>query len=345
MTEQRRLAAARRTLRLADGLPLPVADRRRQSRAARSSASRRTSSRRACTQFNVIVEKEFSGNVIVGRLRRLARRQRRVRRAATSISRRSAPGAIQPRRRLLRAAAERHDDRPVRERLRVELQRAAAGLPAPPSRRPVVQLELHAGAQRRGRSRRRGTSSSIERFDADIDIRHRFVFSANYELPFGRSLTGVAKRAARRLAGQRASPTGRAACRSTSPTRRRASNTARRSDRPNLVGEPELDDPTIAQLVQHRGVRSRSRSNTVGNVAAQRAARAAAAAPRSVALQGRRADGGDQAAVARSRSTTSPTRRTSPTRIARSATPGFGTITSTGNSIPRQMQFALKLLF
>ena len=33
----------------------------------------------------------------------------------------------------------------------------------------------------------------IERFDADFDVRHRIVFSANYELPFGRSFTGVMK--------------------------------------------------------------------------------------------------------------------------------------------------------
>jgi hypothetical protein len=33
----------------------------------------------------------------------------------------------------------------------------------------------------------------IEHFDADFDIRHRFVFSANYELPFAQSSSGVVK--------------------------------------------------------------------------------------------------------------------------------------------------------
>ena len=35
--------------------------------------------------------------------------------------------------------------------------------------------------------------SVIERFDADFDVRHRFVFSANYEIPFGQSFTGAAR--------------------------------------------------------------------------------------------------------------------------------------------------------
>ncbi|PYR30198.1 MAG: hypothetical protein DMF92_09290, partial [Acidobacteria bacterium] len=33
--------------------------------------------------------------------------------------------------------------------------------------------------------------SQIERFNADNDVRHRFAVTANYELPFGRSLTGA----------------------------------------------------------------------------------------------------------------------------------------------------------
>ena len=42
--------------------------------------------------------------------------------------------------------------------------------------------------------------------NSDFDVRHRFVFTANYELPFGKSLTGVARQRDRRMGSERNLP-------------------------------------------------------------------------------------------------------------------------------------------
>jgi hypothetical protein len=84
--------------------------------------------------------------------------------------------------------------------------------------------------------------SRIERYDADNDVRHRFAVTANYELPFGRSLTGAMGQL---LANWQIN--GLAAWQSGLPFN--TTNAAARAntggaDRPNLVGDPSLADPT-----------------------------------------------------------------------------------------------------
>jgi carboxypeptidase family protein len=182
----------------------------------------------------------------------------------------------------------------------------------------------------------------IERFDADFDIRHRFVFSANYELPFGQSAGGAMKQ----LAGgwqvngvlflQSGLPFN-----VTNSTAR--ANTSAANDRPNLVGDPGLSSPTVDQWFDVAAFAAQP-INTVGN------------APRNV-LHGppqRRLD----LSVFKNVLLTSQTRlqlrvecynlTNTPSFANPNAAlgaPGFGSVTSIGNSIPRQMQFAAKLLF
>ena len=182
----------------------------------------------------------------------------------------------------------------------------------------------------------------LERFDADFDIRHKVVFSANYELPFGRSLTGAAKTL---LAGWQVN--GVAFWQSglpfnvTNSTAR--SNTGAGNDRPNLVGDPNLDNPTVEQWFNIAAFAPQA-INTVGN------------APRNV-LHGppqRRLDLSvfkDFALNATTRlqvriegyNVTNTPSFANP--ISGLGAPGFGSLNSIGNSIPRQMQFAVKLLF
>ena len=85
--------------------------------------------------------------------------------------------------------------------------------------------------------------SRIERYDADNDVRHRFAVTVNYELPFGRSLTGAA--------GQVLAMAGQCLASWQSGLPFNMTNAAARTntggaDRPNLVGDPELADPTYS---------------------------------------------------------------------------------------------------
>jgi hypothetical protein len=85
----------------------------------------------------------------------------------------------------------------------------------------------------------------VERFDAPNDVRHRWVLTANYELPFARSRNGVTGAAfggwqinaiAQWQTGIPFDITNAAA----------RANTGG-NDRPNLVGDPSLDQPTIGR--------------------------------------------------------------------------------------------------
>ena len=184
--------------------------------------------------------------------------------------------------------------------------------------------------------------SVVERFDADFDIRHRFVFSANYEIPFGGSFTGAAKRV---LAGWQVNgvaywQTGLPFNVTNSTAR---ANTSAGADRPNLSGDPTLSNPTVEQWFNTAAFTAQT-INTIGN------------APRN-ALHGppqRRLDlslfkdvslGATaklQLRVEGYNVTNTPSFANPNAAL---GAPGFGSVTSIGNSIPRQMQFAVKVLF
>src|SRR6185436_7193964 len=103
----------------------------------------------------------------------------------------------------------------------------------------------------------------IERFDADFDVRHRFVFSANYEIPFGRSFTGVAKQilAGWQINGVAYWQSGLAFNVTNSTAR---ANTSAGNDRPDQVGDPDIANPTVAQWFNVAAFAPQT-NNTVGN--------------------------------------------------------------------------------
>ena len=181
----------------------------------------------------------------------------------------------------------------------------------------------------------------IERYDSDFDVRHRFVLSANYELPFPRTASGPVHAV---FAGWQVN--GVAVLQSGIPFTV-ANGTARSNtggtDRPNQLGNPQLDNPTVAQWFDVTAFAAEP-INTAGNTGRN-------------TLHGppmRRLD----LSLFKNVDLTASTRLQLRAEVfnltntpsfsnpnANFGTAGFGSITSTGNNIPRQMQFAVKVLF
>ena len=102
--------------------------------------------------------------------------------------------------------------------------------------------------------------SRVERYDADNDIRHRFAVTVNYELPFGRSLTGAAGQV---LANWQINAL--AAWQSGLPlniTNAAARTNTGGADRPNLIGDQACRSD-LHRLVQYRGLQAQP-VNTIG---------------------------------------------------------------------------------
>lgn len=183
----------------------------------------------------------------------------------------------------------------------------------------------------------------IERFDWDIDVRHRWVMTANYELPWGKSLEGLA-------GGLVAGWQVNAVAFWNSGLPFDVTNGAPRSntggnDRPNLTGDPNLpgSERTLQRWFNTAAFTAQPQF-TAGNT------------PRNV-LHGpsqRRLDlslfkdfrvGGDARIQVRAEIYNLTNTANFANPDGRFGTPAFGTISSTGNSIARQMQFAAKLIF
>jgi hypothetical protein len=184
-------------------------------------------------------------------------------------------------------------------------------------------------------------ASVTERYDSNFDVRHRFVFSANYELPFLAAAKGVAHAL---LADWQVNAV--ASYHTGTPftvTNGTARSNTGGTDRPNQVGNPELDNPTIAQWFDINAFVAQP-INTVGNTGSNTLhgpsyKRIDLSLFKNVPLNGQvrlqlRAEvfnvfntpsfGNPNAALGNA---------------------GFGSVITTGNNIPRQMQFAAKVLF
>ena len=183
----------------------------------------------------------------------------------------------------------------------------------------------------------------MEWSDAPLDIRHRWVLTANYELPWGRDLTGVRGAV---LSGWQVNAlafyqTGLPFTVTNSAARMNTGGT----DRPNMTGDPEL--PSSERTLQrwfNTSVFQAQPQFTPGNAPA-------------TTLHGppnRRIDlslfkdftlRSDWRLQFRAEvyNVTNVANFVNPNSAFGS--PAFGSISSTGNSIPRQMQFATKLIF
>jgi len=182
----------------------------------------------------------------------------------------------------------------------------------------------------------------IERYDADNDVRHRVGILVNYELPWGRSFTGAAKHF---LAGWQVNAVG--GWQTGVPfniTNAAARTNTGGADRPNLVGNAQLENPAISRFFDTTAFQAQP-VNTIGDLVVPRnylhgpsLKRLDMSLFKDVPLQG----------------TARLQLRMEVYNVTNTASFGnpngqlgnaaFGTITNTLGT-PRQMQFAVKLLF
>ena len=327
------------SLRLADGLPSPVAtDYVNPSGAVIGVAQGFKSTR--VHQFNVTFEKEFAGNVVAAGY--VGSRGDRVAFVVGDIN--LAPigaGAVQPR----RPYASRLPNVTSIGLFRSDFESFYNAMQL------VFQRRYHDGLSFNANYTRAHTEwtqplpwdvSRTERFDADNDMRHRVVFTVNYELPFGRSLTGAAQHV---LSGWQVNAVG--GWQTGFPfniTNATARVNTGGNDRPNQVGDPVRDNPTIGQWFNTAAFVAQP-ANTIGDTVISR----------------NPLHGPSQRRVDMSLFKDLPLRGQSRlqlrlevynvTNTANFSNPNgalgnaaFGTISST-NGTPRQMQFAVKVLF
>ena len=329
------------TLRLSDGLPLPAATDAVNLSGAFIGVDQSFKSTRV-HQFNAIVEKEFGGNVVsagyVGaHYTNLAEAINNLNLAPVG------PGAIQPRRAyygqlpnvtsigLFKSAFEQDYNA-----LQLVFQRR--------HRAGLTVGSNYTLAHNTQTSPQPWDVNVIERFDSNNDVRHRFVLTANYELPFGRSLGNAAKHM---LAGWQVNAV--VALQTGLPFN--ITNSASRTntggaDRPNLVGDPFLDNPAVTQWFNTAAFLAQP-VNTVGTDTVPRnylhgpnQKRVDLSLFKDVELGASRRL---QLRVEVYNVTNTPIFANPNGAL---GNPAFGTVTSTlAGTTPRQMQFAAKLLF
>ena len=135
---------------LSNGLPTPVAIDPVNPSGAVIAVDQNFKSTRV-QQFNLIVEKEYAGNVLGAGLRGFSRRPRAPERRRGRCGHQPGAGWARGRGRtpcVRDARAGSHEHQHADHAVRNVVQRDAARVPAPLSRRLLDQLELHAGAQR-----------------------------------------------------------------------------------------------------------------------------------------------------------------------------------------------------
>src|SRR5215467_9607401 len=185
--------------------------------------------------------------------------------------------------------------------------------------------------------------NQLEWADSALDIRHRWVVTASYELPLARSLNGIAGGFAKgwQVNVSAFYQTGLPFTVTNAAARMNTGG----ADRPDMVGNPEL--PSDQQTIQHW-------FNTAAFVAEPLFTAGSTPATVMHGPPSRRLDlslfkdlslsGGAKLQLrAEVYNLTNVANFVNPNSAL--GNPAFGTISSTGNSIPRQMQFGIKLLF
>ncbi len=186
-------------------------------------------------------------------------------------------------------------------------------------------------------------TATLQRGNSDLDMRQRFALMLNYELPFGKSLAGWKGGLIKgwQLNAIDVWETGFPFSVVNSSLR---SNTGAGSDRPNVVGDPVLSNPTVHQFLNVAAFQAQP-LGTVGSEA-----RDAVYGPhfRHFDLSLFKVFSLSEAFRLETRAEAFNLTNT-PNFAQPSATVGiasFGTISSTRvGSTPRQLQFALRLMF
>ena len=253
---------------VSSGLPMPVATGYLNPAGAVIAVDQDFKSTRV-QQFNVTVEKAFAGNVIGAAY--VGSRGDRVAQGAGGMGpdinlAPVGPGAVQPRRayaslapnlttiNMLKSAFNSYYNA-----MQVTFQRRYRAGFSFNSNYTLAHNEWTASAP--------WDISRIERYDADNDLRHRFAVTANYELPFGRSLTGALGQllADWQVNALAAWQTGLPFNITNAATR---TNTGG-ADRPDLVGDPNLDTPVYTQWFNAAAFQAQP-VNTIGDAVVPR---------------------------------------------------------------------------
>lgn len=291
-------------------------------------------------QFNVVVEKDFAGNVVSAGY--VGSRGDRVALNPNINLAPAAAGAVQARRRFastLPGVADITLYQSIYETtydaLQLVFQRRYRG--------GLAFNTNYTLAHNQATTQAPWDPFVIEHADANLDVRHRWVMTVNYQLPFGRTRTGVAGAV---LGGWQVNAV--AYWQSGLPFN--VANAAARTntggtDRPNMTGDPELpsSERTLQRWFNTGAFQAQpqfSAGNTPLNVLhgpSQR--RLDASLFKDFTLQ---ANWRVQLRAEVYNVTNTPSFANPNSTF---GNPAFGSISSTGNAIPRQMLFAAKLLF
>jgi hypothetical protein len=326
-------------VRLADGLP-PLANNELSNLSGALIATALDFKANRVQQFNLMVEKELGGNVVSAGY--VGSRGDRIATNPNINLAPAGPGAVQPRRPFATSY-------PNVSNIAVFLNQGESHYDA---MQVVFQRRYSAGVSFNTHyTLAHATSLAptvwdwqiLEWSDAVNDIRNRWVGTANYDLPWGRDLKGVT---AGFLAGWQVNLS--AFWQSGLPftvTNAAARMNTGGADRPNMVGDPELpsDQRTLQRWFNTSAFEAQPQfvaGNTPGTVLHGPPNRSLNASFfKNLALTG----------------TTRLQLRAEIYNLTNTANfvvpnsqlgnPAFGSIASTGNSTPRQMQFAAKYIF
>jgi carboxypeptidase family protein len=331
------------TVLLSNGLPTPVPIDPVNPSGAIIAVDQDFKSTRV-QQFNVIVEKEFAGNVLgAGYVGSRGDRVLQNGGAAGADFNLApvGPGLVQPRRALSTLA-------PAITSVNLLITQYESSYNA---MQLVFQRRYHAGfsinsnytlAHNMWTGSAPWDAAVIERYDADNDVRHRLGLLVNYELPWGRTMTGAARHF---VAGWQVNAI--AGWQTGVPfniTNAAARANTGGADRPNLVGNPDLEDPAITRYFDTSAFQAQP-VNTIGDQLVPRnllhgpsQRRLDMSVFKDVPLQG---TARLQLRMEIYNITNTPSFGNPNGQLGNAA---FGTITNTIGT-PRQMQFAAKLLF
>jgi hypothetical protein len=187
-------------------------------------------------------------------------------------------------------------------------------------------------------------TNRAETFDADTDIRHRGVFMANYELPVGRSLTGIAGRLVRNWQVN-AILTWHSGLPFTITNSTPRTNTGG-SDRPNQIGDPTLPASQRTALRWFNTAAFHTQpANTIGDAVVARNSMHGPSINRlDLSVFKHLSLGGARRLQLRVEAYNLFNKVNFAAPNGELGSADFGRITRTSNT-PRQMQFAAKLLF
>jgi hypothetical protein len=326
-------------VRLADGLP-PLQNNSLSNLSGALIATALDFKSNRMQQFNLLVEKEFAGNVVSAGY--VGSRGDRIATNPNINLAPAGPGLVPPRRpfasvypAVSNIAVFLNQGESQYDALQLVLQRRySAG----------VSFNTHytlAHAESLGPSA--WDWQVLEWSDSPNDIRHRWVATANFELPWGRDLRGVAGGV---LAGWQLNLS--AYWQSGLPftvTNAAARMNTGGADRPDLIGDPELpsDERTLLRWFNTAAFAPQAQFTAGSTPATVLHGPANRSIGLSIFKNLPLAAAASLQLRAEIYNLTNIVNFANPN--SQLGNPAFGQISSTGNSTPRQMQFAAKLLF